>query len=136
MHFTGNRSVLAGGTVYVGRIVKADGTVVGGGVQVSAATDVPIGIASMDENGPPGVAGTTDNVAATTGQYFRIHRNTEECLVHLGATVAANALVMADSSGRAITYSSTSGNWIVGQVLEGGAVGEYVRMIVGIQKLN
>lgn len=42
--------------------------------------------------------------------------------VTLGATVAANAKVMTDSTGRAITATST--NHVLGLCIKGGAVGE------------
>lgn len=45
--------------------------------------------------------------------------------VELGATVAAGALVMSDSTGRAIT-AATAGNQVLGRALLGGAVGNIV----------
>lgn len=46
-------------------------------------------------------------------------------MVKAGATVAAGAFVMTDATGRAIT-AATTGSTIVGQALEGGAVGETI----------
>ena len=46
--------------------------------------------------------------------------------IKLGATVAADAEVMSDATGRAIT--ATSGNRILGKLKEGGAVNEIVTL--------
>ncbi len=53
--------------------------------------------------------------------------------VTLGAAVTTGQMVASDTQGRAVP--AVAGNYAIGQALEGGAVGERIRVLIQVLKL-
>lgn len=131
MNIITNRSFVAGGDIYVGRVVVGTAGSEGVVTQAANATAFPQGIASMQQKGPPGVDGTTANLAAASGDYLQIHGPGEECTALAGGTIQAFGLCSANSDGEVVAYTATAGgSWIVGQAMEDAADGDYIRFKV------
>lgn len=115
----------AGGTVNPRRLVQVSGN--RQVTQAAADDDIPVGISARDES----AYDQTDH--ATIGEQVGVHlMNGDWVEVEFGGTVAAGSFVAADSVGRAVAatiqdVSSSQGGtsaYVVGPVIEGGAVGE------------
>ena len=125
---------VAGGTIEPSRFVymSAAYTV----SQVTATTLVPCGISQDGSRAPQGVAemygGTSLTQAATTGEQIRVFGPGEDCLLQMGATCAAGAILISDANARGAVWSSTAALQYPGAyALEAAtATGQYIRVQV------
>lgn len=97
----------------------------------SAGTDVPGGIIYVP--GKSRGAGVTQ-FTATIATGDDVHIATAGVVqVKLGANLAAGANVTANASGVAV--APTSGDYVWGQLMEGGSSGDYVPMMINVFKI-
>lgn len=91
----------AAGTITPSRFVKSNGTAYQV-VQVTAITDLIVGVAQAGTRYPPGTPGD-DGRAAGTGDPIKVHCSEgETCLLEAGGAFSAGAYLKADTSGRGV----------------------------------
>lgn len=100
----------------------------------------PAGIAQEWSRNPPGTPFDTSLEAGLSGDEIMVYTNGAIARAELGGTVAAGQPLIAGTDARVITggavglgaNSVVTGAWLMGTALEGGTVGQVVRMEVRI----
>jgi hypothetical protein len=149
-------NALVGGssaTIYPCRFVSVDPTnspAGSGGFKVIediVVAQAIVGVSQVGTNSFP-MAATNDmsvtasTAAGTTGQQIGVFGMGEECLIELGGTVAPGDLLKANATtdGKAIVVTAvattTTPQFVGGIALQGGASGEFIRMLVQPQVIT
>lgn len=114
----------ASGTIEPSRFVDISGAYTV--AQVSGAGAKAIGISHEGSCNAPVEGALT--AAATVGLPIRVYGDTETCLLELGGTVAAGAMIKSDASGKGVAAVSTNAFYAIAQ--RGGVSGEKIPVIV------
>lgn len=130
MNFLNNRSFEATEDVYVSRIVSLAGDFKV--EQADAADTKLIGISQEGQKGPPGLSGSTADLAAAAGDTLRVYGPGEECMLTLGDTVSYGDYVGPDTDGKgvAISLAAETLQHYIAVALEAGIAGDKIRVVV------
>ena len=130
-------SYAAGGTVRVGRVVKAGASSEGAAVVTECGvSDQPVGVSQDGSRDAPGLTGSTVANAALIGEGLRVYGLGEICRVLIasaGLAITAGQRVKVVTSGGEVGpvgAGQQSGQWTVGIALESRQPGEFVRIQV------
>ncbi len=123
--------LVAGGDIKPSRFVmiSTDNT----GIQATGAADDVIGISMEGTNKAPKSDDLSEPLAATTGQYFKLYGDGDECLITAGAAITAGARLTSDADGRGVTATAANASGAI--ALEAAAAAdELVRVQVNIDR--
>ena len=96
----------AGGDIYPCRFVMLDTSADHTGLQATA-NGVIIGVAQEGSNYPPLNDLVTTHKAATSGEYFRLYGDGDQCLVEAGEAFDRGTRLKADANGKAVAILTT-----------------------------
>lgn len=95
----------------------------------SVVGDMPIGVMWDGMQAPPGVAGSDNTIAATSGAYgFRVVGLGNDTIIQLAGTVSPGNVLKPNGSGQAI--SGTVGDRYGAVALQAGTSGQRIRCLV------
>jgi hypothetical protein len=137
--FLSNLPVQAAGSIQPSTFVSLLAGNDFGVVQCTASSIMPLGIAQVGFDRPPGLvqllpgAAYTD-VAAASGEEFQIFYDSDVSPLRLGAGGCANGqLLVADSSGNGIV--GTVGQYYGAIALQAGSQGEIIQVLIRVGKV-
>lgn len=128
MSLPNSPSFKAGGTIHVGYAVKIDTTQDSAVLECSAAADQAFGIARRSMRDTPGLTGSDNTVAASSGNSIEVYGPGSVAPAIAGAAITRGARVSC-GSGRVIAAVSTAN--ILGTALESASgAGVEIRVFI------
>lgn len=121
---------VADGNINVSTFVKHTGTTVDFRVSAAGAGDRIAGVAQEGPKAAP-IPGASATLAAAQGDHLRVYGIGEECLLSIGATVAAGDRLKSDASGLG-TPTTAAGDEFGAIAMQNGVNGDKIRVLVQI----
>lgn len=145
-----NSSYVASATIHTSRVVKATsttGTLPTGGTSTGVMTvaecgtsDQPVGVSQEGCLYAPGLAGTDETIAATSGLGLHVYGLGETCWVEVdpdGLAITAGQRVKVTTTTGKIgpVIANVGGQWTLGIAQESGVPGRVVRVFIDPQQI-